>query len=76
MSDDRHQWSSYGDGEMRWIGPPEDDPVMIRMRNRRAVLCGRVPPPRKAEEPEKVYLCKCGKALDPLEKGMLCWGCR
>ena len=88
-------WSAHGDGEPRWIGPAHLDPDMAR---RRAVLCGRVPPPRKAEDaqaevdrlgdelarnhaalkaikPEKVYHCKCGKALDPMESGVLCGGC-
>ena len=69
-------WSSHGDGEPRWLGPPHLDPDLAR---RRAMLAGREPSPVvECAEPlmEKVYRCKCGKALDPAERGMLCGGCR
>ena len=61
------------DEEENWTGPAHLDPVM---RRRRAMLAGREPRPVLPQEPEKVYHCNCGKALDPLEPGMLCGGCR
>ena len=66
-------WSSHGDGEPRWVGPAHLDPVM---RRHKARFPSREALERLEAKLEKAYRCRCGKALDPLERGLVCGGCR